>query len=91
MNDSSDILLLDASGLHCPLPVLKAKKALRAMASGDKLEVVSTDAASLRDFAAFTRKHGHRLLSQSQSAGAFRFLIEKGVSIMAAAQSRAAS
>lgn len=71
-------MCLDARGLQCPLPVLKAKKALAGMAQGDWIEVLTTDAASSRDFAAFARKHGHLLLKDSQSFGLYRFLIEKG-------------
>lgn len=78
MRITTDIFRLDARGLQCPLPVLKAKKALGVMAAGDKIEVLTTDAASVRDFDAFTRKHGHLLLRRSQSAGLYHFLIQKG-------------
>ena len=60
---------IDTSGLNCPLPILKAKKALSEMTSGQVLRVVSTDAGSTRDFQAFTKQTGHELLSQ-ESAGA---------------------
>ena len=60
---------LDTRGLNCPLPILKAKKALAEMSSGQVLRVVSTDPGSTRDFAAFARQTGHELLEQS-SAGA---------------------
>lgn len=80
MSNTTDSLLLDARGLQCPLPVLKAKKALGGMAAGDRIEVLTTDAASVRDFDAFTRKHGHLLLKGSQSSGLYRFLIQKGAS-----------
>ena len=56
---------LDARGLNCPLPILKAKKALADMASGDLLRVVSTDPGSTRDFQAFARQTGNELLSHS--------------------------
>ena len=59
---------LDTRGLNCPLPILKAKKALSEMSSGQVLRVVSTDPGSTRDFAAFARQTGHELLEQS-SAG----------------------
>lgn len=56
---------LDTRGLNCPLPILKAKKALSEMSSGQVLRVVSTDPGSTRDFAAFARQTGHELLEQS--------------------------
>ena len=60
---------LDTRGLNCPLPILKAKKALADMASGDLLRVVSTDPGSMRDFQAFARQTGNELVEQ-QTAGA---------------------
>jgi TusA-related sulfurtransferase len=59
---------LDTRGLNCPLPILKAKKALGQMMSGQLLRVVSTDAGSLRDFQAFARQTGNDLVEQ-QTAG----------------------
>jgi TusA-related sulfurtransferase len=59
---------LDARNLNCPLPILKAKKALADMQSGQVLRVVATDAGSLRDFQAFARQTGNELLEQ-QTAG----------------------
>ena len=55
---------LDARGLNCPLPILKAKKALADMTSGETLRVVSTDAGSVRDFQAFAKQTGNELLEQ---------------------------
>ena len=55
---------LDTRGLNCPLPILKAKKALTAMQSGQLLKVVSTDKGSLRDFAAFSKHPRNQLMSQ---------------------------
>ena len=55
---------LDARGLNCPLPILKAKKSLNGMQSGQTLRVVSTDAGSIRDFQAFAKQTGNELLSQ---------------------------
>jgi tRNA 2-thiouridine synthesizing protein A len=55
---------LDTRGLNCPLPILKAKKALSDMASGELLRVVSTDAGSVRDFQAFARQTGNELVKQ---------------------------
>ena len=54
---------LDARGLNCPLPILKAKKALSEMNSGQTLKVVATDAGSVRDFVAFAKQTGNELLS----------------------------
>jgi len=56
---------LDTRGLNCPLPILKAKKALADMASGQVLKVVSTDPGSTRDFQAFSRQTGNELVSQA--------------------------
>jgi len=56
---------LDTRGLNCPLPILKAKKALADMASGEVLKVVSTDPGSTRDFQAFSRQTGNELVSQA--------------------------
>jgi TusA-related sulfurtransferase len=55
---------IDTRGLNCPLPILKAKKALAELASGQVLKVVSTDAGSLRDFQAFAKQTGNELLNQ---------------------------
>ncbi len=60
---------LDTRGLNCPLPILKAKKALSAMESGQVLRVTATDSGSVRDFQAFARQTGNELLEQ-QTAGA---------------------
>ncbi len=55
---------LDTRGLNCPLPILKAKKALSEMSSGQTLKVVATDAGSVRDFVAFAKQTGNELLEQ---------------------------
>lgn len=60
---------LDTRGLNCPLPILKAKKALADMESGQTLRVVATDSGSVRDFQAFARQTGNELVEQ-QTAGA---------------------
>ncbi len=59
---------LDTRGLNCPLPILKAKKALGAMQTGQLLRVLSTDSGSVRDFQAFSRQTGNELVEQ-QTAG----------------------
>jgi TusA-related sulfurtransferase len=62
---------LDTRGLNCPLPILKAKKALAEMASGEVLKVVATDPGSMRDFQAFARQTGNELLEQTSSNDEF--------------------
>jgi tRNA 2-thiouridine synthesizing protein A len=62
---------LDTRGLNCPLPILKAKKALADMASGQVLKVVATDPGSTRDFQAFARQTGNELLEQSTEGDDF--------------------
>ena len=58
---------LDTRGLNCPLPILKAKKALADMASGEILKIVATDPGSMRDFQAFARQTGNELLEQTSA------------------------
>jgi tRNA 2-thiouridine synthesizing protein A len=60
---------IDTRGLNCPLPILKAKKALAEMTSGEVLKVLATDAGSVRDFQAFARQTGHELLGQTTEGG----------------------
>ena len=62
---------IDTRGLNCPLPILKAKKALADMSSGDVLKVVATDPGSVRDFQAFARQTGNELLEQSSANDEF--------------------
>jgi tRNA 2-thiouridine synthesizing protein A len=66
---------LDATGLKCPLPVLKAKKALRSVPPGGTLEVLATDPGAVEDFAAFCRTTGVQLVQQNEQDGVFRFLM----------------
>lgn len=68
---------LDAKGLSCPLPVLKAKKALKKLDSGDVLTIEATDPSSVKDFQTFCEATGDRLLEQRESDGIFVHLIEK--------------
>ena len=72
-----EITLVDASGLKCPLPVLKARKALQSLADGDKLRVISTDPASPLDFKHFCNSKGHSLISVEEKEASFEFLIVK--------------
>lgn len=67
---------LDAKGLNCPLPILRAKKALKDIPPGGALEVLATDPGSVADFEAFCRTTGNQLLESSQAAGVYRFLIK---------------
>lgn len=71
-------VILDARGLSCPLPVLKARKALRDLPAGATLEVLSTDPGSVDDFPVFCRSAGHDLLDQRKVDNAFCFVIKKG-------------
>lgn len=68
---------LDAKGLTCPLPVLRARKAMGDVPVGGVLRVEATDPGAVKDFEAFCKAGGHRLLSQSAADGAFIFIIKK--------------
>jgi tRNA 2-thiouridine synthesizing protein A len=68
---------LDASGLNCPLPILRAKKTLNAMASGQVLHIVATDPGSVRDFEAFAKQTGNELLESKEEGGKFHFRLKK--------------
>ncbi len=69
--------ILDASGLNCPLPILKTKKALIKMSAGQVLEVISTDVGSIKDIEAFCNQTGNKLLSNASEDGKYIFNIEK--------------
>tara|TARA_B100002019_G_scaffold273530_1_gene269689 strand:- start:322 stop:564 length:243 start_codon:yes stop_codon:yes gene_type:complete len=69
---------LDASGLRCPMPLLKTKLELNAMAAGERLEVIATDAGSARDIPAYIKLSAHELLSYKEDNGEYRFVIECG-------------
>ena len=68
---------LDARGLNCPLPILKAKKALAELESGQVLRIVATDPGSVRDFQAFAKQTGNALLSHVQRGTEFTFLMRR--------------
>lgn len=68
--------VLDAKGLNCPLPILKAKKALKDVPSGGTLEIVATDPGSVADFEAFCRATGNELLDSKNDGGVYTFLIK---------------
>ena len=69
---------LDASGLNCPLPILRAKKALGTLDSGKVLRIIATDPGSVKDFEAFAKQTGNELLSSTEEGGKFLFLMRKG-------------
>jgi len=69
--------VLDAKGLNCPLPILKAKKALKDVADGGTLEILATDPGSIADFQAFCRTTGNELLEHGEEGGIYKFLIRK--------------
>ena len=69
--------VLDAKGLNCPLPILKAKKALKDLEAGQTLQVLSTDPGSVADFQAFARTTGNELVEHSEEGGVYDFLIRK--------------
>ena len=68
---------LDTRGLNCPLPILKAKKALSDMLAGQLLRVVSTDAGSTRDFQAFARQTGNELIDQQTQGADFIHVLKR--------------
>jgi len=72
------IAVLDAKGLNCPLPILKAKKALHGVAPGGLLEIHATDPGAVKDFEAFCRATGNELVTSSQEDKVFKFVIRRG-------------
>jgi len=67
---------LDTSGLNCPLPILKTKKALKGMAAGETLELLATDPGSVADIAAFCNQTGNDLVESGEDSGTYRFVIK---------------
>lgn len=68
---------LDARGLNCPLPILRTKKSLADMASGQVLKIVATDAGAVKDFQAFSKQTGNELLDHGEAEGIFTFFMRK--------------
>ncbi len=68
---------LDTKGMNCPLPILKAKKAIKDLTEGDTLQVLSTDPGSVKDFEAFCRSTGNELLESNEADGVFTYMIKK--------------
>jgi tRNA 2-thiouridine synthesizing protein A len=69
--------LLDVKGLNCPLPILRAKKALKDLPAGGTLEVLATDPGAVKDFEAFCRTTGNELVESKQDNNVFRFVIKR--------------
>ena len=69
--------LLDARGLNCPLPILKAKKALKDVPHGGTLEMLATDPGAVADFQAFCRTTGNELVEHSEEGGVYRFILRR--------------
>jgi tRNA 2-thiouridine synthesizing protein A len=68
---------LDARGLNCPLPILRTKKALADMASGDILKVIATDPGSVKDMQAFAKQTGNELVNSAEAGGEYTFFMKK--------------
>jgi len=69
---------LDVRGLNCPLPIIKARKAINTLDAGQILRVVATDPGSVKDFEAFAKQTGNELLESSEGSGEFTFRLKKG-------------
>lgn len=68
---------VDARGLNCPMPIVKTAQAIKAIASGDTVEVLATDAGSVKDFAAWSKTTGNAMVEQTTDGGVFRFVLRK--------------
>lgn len=68
---------LDACGLNCPLPILRAKKALAGLDSGQVLHIIATDPGSVKDFEAFSKQTGNELLDSNEDGGKYHFMVKK--------------
>jgi tRNA 2-thiouridine synthesizing protein A len=68
---------LDARGLNCPLPILRAKKALNDLGAGQVLRIIATDPGSVKDFQAFAKQTGNELLESGEANGEYTFLLKK--------------
>ncbi len=71
------LIELDTTGLECPMPLLKAKRALNAMEAGQQLRVLATDQGSVRDFRVFAEQSGHLLLASEETDGVYIYLLQK--------------
>lgn len=79
MSDTTPDIVLDTKGLNCPLPILKAKKALKGMDDGQFLELASTDPGAVKDFEAFCRATGNKLIKHWMDGDVYMFLMERVV------------
>jgi tRNA 2-thiouridine synthesizing protein A len=77
---SDDVTLLDATGLRCPLPVLRARKVLKSVPEGELLDVLATDTAAPADFEAFCRETGHTFVTVEQTDDVYRIRLRKAAS-----------
>ena len=68
---------VDARGLNCPMPIVKTAQAVKAMASGQTVEVLATDPGSVKDFAAWSKTTGNNIIEQAADSGVFRFVMQK--------------
>ncbi|MEC3862790.1 sulfurtransferase TusA family protein [Mesobacterium sp. TK19101] len=68
--------VLDAKGMNCPMPILKAKKALKALPTGATLEILATDPGAVKDFEAFCNTTGNELMSSEQDGNVYKFVIK---------------
>ncbi len=76
MSESQSIARLDARGLFCPMPILKASQMIETLHTGQKLEVLADDPAAPSDFVAFSKRTGHPLRENAESGGTYRFVLE---------------
>ncbi len=76
MTESNARAHLDARGLFCPMPILKASALIESLHPGDQLEVLADDPAAPSDFAAFAKRTGHPLRENSEQSGIYRFVLE---------------
>ena len=74
---SGEPVIVDAKGLNCPMPLLKAKKALNGVASRERVLVYATDPGSVRDFEVFSAQSGHALLQSGRNGDTFTYLLQK--------------
>ena len=68
---------LDVKGFACPIPIVRTAQAMKQLVAGDVIEVLATDAGSLKDFAAWSRSTGNPIVEQTQDGGVYRFLLMK--------------
>jgi len=71
------MITVDAKGLNCPMPIVRTAQAVKAMASGDCVEVLATDPGSVKDFVAWSKSTGNAIVEQSADGGVYRFVMQK--------------